>query len=94
MAKPKYFFHTGWKRKQGRLNKFGQTFNHVSKMNHDPLHSCLVLLNKLTTSKSKQQVMKHNMHYFDQLIPLLFDDNWLLFSKILSTYAGRKSLTE
>lgn len=55
-------------------------------MNGAPLHSCLILFNKLVTSKSKKQVMKHNMHYFDQLLPLLFgDDNWLLFSKILST---------
>lgn len=64
-------------------------------MNGPPLHSCLILFEKLATSKCKQQVMKHNAHYFDQLLPLLFgNDNWLLFSKILSTYTGRKSLTE
>lgn len=58
------------------------------------VHSCLILFNKLATSKSKQQVKKH-MYSFDQLLPLLFgDDNWLLFIKILSTYTGRKSLTE
>lgn len=89
-------FPPWWAEEETRkgLNKFGQTFNHVSKMNGAPLHSCLILFNKLATSKSKQQVKKH-MYSFDQLLPLLFgDDNWLLFIKILSTYTGRKSLTE
>lgn len=89
-------FPPQWAEKVARktLNKLGQTFNHVSKMNGAPLHSPLILFNELATSKNKQQVMKHNTHHFDQLLPLLFGDTWLLFNKVLSAYTGRKCLTE
>jgi len=58
-------------------------------MNGAPLHSCLV-----QQVSNKPQVMKYNMYYFNQLLPLLCGDNRLLFSKIRSTYTGRKPLTE
>lgn len=41
-----------WIEKEAR-----KTFKYVSKMNGAQLHSCLILFNKLATSKSKQQVM-------------------------------------
>lgn len=52
---------------------------------------CIYISFYSTILNSKQKEVKSNeiQHMlFDQLLPLLFgDDNWLLFSKILSTYA-------